>query len=112
MSDSTDKKKYIRRRSIWNRADKLPVILAAIRIYRNGDMTIVQIEKTFKISPRTFRRYIEWSKNPGSPFYMDEIPKQKSELIPRRADPFVLIPPDQISSCRFDKIDIKDVIDV
>ena len=75
------KKKYTRRRSIWNRADKLPVMRAAIRIYRNGDMNIVQIEKTFKISPRTFRRDIEWSKNPGSPFYMDEIPKQKSELI-------------------------------
>jgi|694.fasta_scaffold19636_11 hypothetical protein len=111
MSD-TDEKKYTRRRSIWNRADKLPVMRAAIQFYRNGDMTIVQIEKTFKISPRTFRRYIEWSKNPGSPFYMDEIPKQKSELIPRCADPFVQIPPDQISSCRFDKIDVNDVIDV
>jgi len=49
----------------------LPVLCAAVYKYRCGNTT-TQIKHEFNISPRTLKRYVEWSKDPESPIYMKE----------------------------------------
>ncbi len=69
---SSRKKILKRRKSRWNDEYRLPIVQAAVFVWRNGGMNTVQIERKFGIPPRTLKRYVTLSKDPESPIYLKE----------------------------------------
>lgn len=65
-----DQKK--RRQSIWYNPSKILVIHAAILAFRRDGMSTVRIQKLFNMPPRTLMRYVNRSKNPTDPLYLEE----------------------------------------
>jgi hypothetical protein len=69
---SSRKKILKRRKSRWNDEYRLPIVQAAVCLYRKGGLNTVQIERKFGIPPRTLKRYVTLSKDPEGPIYLKE----------------------------------------
>ena len=59
------------RKTKWN-TTHVSIMKKGIFFHRNGIMNTVEIEKRLGIPPRTLRRYVSFSRDPKSKFFLDE----------------------------------------
>ena len=60
-----------KRKTKWNSTHK-KIMAEAIYFYRNNLMNTVEIRKKLNVPARTLRRYINFSKDPDSEFYLPQ----------------------------------------
>lgn len=60
-----------KRKTKWNSTHK-QIMVEAIFIYRNNLMNTVEIRKKLDVPARTLRRYVNFSKDPDSEFYLPQ----------------------------------------
>lgn len=68
--------KHKRRKTKWN-TSHISIMKKGIYLFRHNIINSVQIERKLKIPPRTLRRYVAFSRDPESKFYLEETDKEK-----------------------------------